>query len=97
MQICKEGYLNIFVKPESEGGLGLCDWMATVMTETRAYSTSEVYAAVQNSGLHADVKALSQSQIKDILEWMIGKTFENVTFGRVTNQQITYIQPVIEE
>ena len=33
--IAKRGYLDSFVKPTSEGGRGLCEWIVSIMTENR--------------------------------------------------------------
>lgn len=93
MDICKEGYLNEFVKPQSEGGWGLCEWIVSVMTENRSYSRADIYAAIQGSTLDASIKALTEVQIGLIQEYMVGKTFSGVLIGNATNQQITYVLP----
>lgn len=93
MDICKKGYLDAFVTPTGEGGWGLPTWIVSIMLENRAYSTFEVYTAIQDSGLDASIKALSKEQITQILTWMSGKEFNGVTIGLPRNETITYTQP----
>lgn len=91
MQICKKGYLDIFVKPVSEGGWGLCEWIVSVMSENRAYSGKEIYDSIQDSELSVDIKALSLQDINtEIFPYMIGKTFSGVTIGKAQDEKITY-------
>ena len=96
MQICVEGYLDDFVKPTSEGGWGLCEWIVSQMTENRAYSTKEIYDTIQSSELSPDIKALGYKDIIQISEYMIGKTFSSKTIGKATNQKITHRPEKIE-
>jgi len=94
MDICKEGYLDVFVKPVSAGGWGLCEYIVSLMSENRAYAHTEIYAAIQASELDASIKALSPEQIRQNMDWMVGKTFAGVVIGRPENQTITYIPEV---
>ncbi len=93
MEICKNGYLNDFVKPTSEGGWGLCEWIVSIMAESRPYTHVEVKAAIDGSTLDASIKALSVENIKAICEWMQGKTFAGVTVGSAGKQRISYVPP----
>ena len=93
MKICKQGFLNTFVMPSPEGW-GLCEWIVSIMAEQRGYSDNEIYTAIQESELSPDVKSLSESQVKNIFDWMVGKTFSGVTIGNAENQKITYTQPI---
>lgn len=90
LEICKRGYLDSFVKPTTEGGWGLPAWIVSIMTEKRAYTSGEIYAAIQASTLDASIKALAEEPIAQILKWMEGKTFSGVTIGNPKNEKITY-------
>jgi hypothetical protein len=91
MQICKNGYLNNFVKPTAEGGWGLCEWIVSIMTETKSYASTEIYEAILASNLDASIKALSYEDIKKVLNYMIGKTISGIQIGNAVNQNITYV------
>lgn len=93
MEICKSGYLDDFVKPVSEEGWGLCEWIVSQMTENRAYNHTEIYDLIQASGLDASIKALEKAQILSICDYMNGKTFSGVLIGLADNQKITYVLP----
>lgn len=93
MDICESGYLNEFVKPVSEGGWGLCEWIVSQMTENRAYSHAEIHALIQASGLDASIKALNLAQILAVCDYMVGKTFSSITIGLADREKITYVLP----
>ena len=63
------------------------------MIETRGYSSTEIYDAIQASELDASIKALSKEHVKDICDYMIGKAFSGVTIGQDETQKITYTPP----
>ena len=97
VNISKEGRLNTFVKPTSDGGWGLPAWIISQMTENRAYTHQEIYATIQDSTtvLDASVKALSQKDIHDITEWMLDRgTFivsgDTISIIRAEDDEITY-------
>jgi hypothetical protein len=90
MLICESGFLNDFVKPVSEGGWGLCEWIVSQMSETRTYAHTEIYTLIQGSALDASIKALTSEQIQDICVYMVDKIFSGVTIGRGEHQKITY-------
>ncbi len=89
MKICKKGFLNDFVKSTADGGWGLCEWIVSIMTVQRGYTHSEIFTAIQSSGLDASIKALSKEQILEICEFMVGRTFSGVTIGRALDESIT--------
>ncbi len=89
MKISKEGYLNNFVKSTADGGWGLCEWIVSIMTVQRGYTHSEIFTAIQSSGLDASIKALSKEQILEICKFMVGRTFSGVTIGKDMLQTIT--------
>ncbi len=93
MEICREDYLNSFVTPEADGGWGLCEWIVSVMAENRVYTHVEIKEAIDASPLGAPVKALPVETIKDVCEWMQGKTFAGVTVGSAGKQRISYVPP----
>ena len=90
LEICEKGYLDKFVTPTAEGGWGLPTWIVGQMSENRAYTHVEIYDLIQASALDASIKALEAQQIAYILDWMVGKTFNNVTIGRPKTEKITY-------
>jgi len=92
-EIVKQGFLNNFVKPISEGGWGLCTTIISYMTENRTYKDDEIYQSIQaDTELTSDVKALTFQEIEEIIEWMGGKTF-NISGDEITivkKDNITY-------
>jgi hypothetical protein len=88
MTICKEGMLNNIVKSVADGGVGLPEWVVAQMSEDRGYALSEITTLIQNSGL-ATIDFLEDYQIRKVLEWMQGKTFNGVTIGKYETQAIT--------
>ncbi len=89
MKICKKGFLNDFVKSTVDGGWGLCEWIVSIMTVQRGYTHTEIYTAIQSSGLDASIKALSKEHILDICKFMVGRTFSDVIIGRALDESIT--------
>jgi len=86
-KIVKQGYLNNFVTPVSEGGWGLCTTIISYMAENRSYTDNEIYLAISaDTGLTASVKALSFQEIEQIMDWMVGKTF------KINDTDITIVQ-----
>jgi hypothetical protein len=73
VNIVKQGRLDNFVKPQSEGGWGLPAWIISQMTENRDYSHQEIYTAIQGSELSNDVKALSEKDVQTIFKWMLAQ------------------------
>lgn len=92
MKICKEGYLNNFIKPVAESGWGLCEWIVSQMAEARAYTNNEIYDLIQISELDSQIKSLSKEQVKDVCNWMIGNDFNGVIIGDAHDETITYNQ-----
>ena len=98
-KIAKKGYLDNFVKPSSEGGWGLCEWIVSIMTENRPYTSIEIYDTIQASELSPDVKALTPNDIKYIVQWMVGGYFSEVNIINSSQWEITISkpQPPVEE
>ena len=84
------GYLNEFVKPQSEGGWGLPDptILSWISTDKRLTDT-EVYVKIQASSLDAKIKALSLQDVKKIMIWMNKEGL----VGVADSQEITYVIP----
>ena len=93
-EIVKQGYLNEFVKPTGDGGWGLCEYIVSLMAENRIYKDEEIYNAIQNDGeLSADVKALKQKEIEQVMNWMEGKTFSGVAIVKTDTITYAYVAP----
>ena len=97
VSIAKRGYLDSFVKPTSEGGRGLCEWIVSIMTDNRPYPHPEVYEIIQASSLDASVKALTLPEIKDICEWMVWGYFSEIYIINQNQGEITISKPAKPE
>lgn len=88
--LVKQGYLDSFVTPVSLGGWGLPTTIISYMNENRRYSDQDIYDSIQSdSGLTASVQALTFQEVEQIMDWMVGKTFNDITLVKKDN--ITYV------
>lgn len=83
-EYCILGYLNDFVEV-----WGLHTTILSWMASSKKMSHTEVWDAIQASGLDASIKALEPRDIHTILEWMFGQGL----IGKPENSTITYVIP----
>jgi hypothetical protein len=86
---CELGYLNAFVTPAPTGwGLDttIKSWLATDKRNTHI----EILDKIQAGTFDPAVKGLSTTDIKTIMDWMVGQGM----IGKPETQTITYVPAV---
>lgn len=82
---CIEGRLNKFVKPESEGGREIQVTILSLLA-TQNMTDNAMYDWIQASELDAEIKSLTQLDVKKIMAWMDKEGL----IGKAETQEITY-------
>ena len=93
MKITKDDYLELFVKPVSEGGYGLPDIVLGWLEDYHwtGLDHVDIYTLIQaDPSINPEIKNLKSDDIRIILVWMDKKNFGGKNLIMKENYKIKY-------